>query len=109
MEHRSETNPYLAPIQFIRPTSVSVDIFAGIKGELTTDLFYKVQGGYKQFENLPLFTIHSETGTHSSTMAYQHNNAFDIVYDKVNNFEFIANVGGNIDNFFFTNYDISFV
>ncbi|GJQ07418.1 hypothetical protein CAPN010_15760 [Capnocytophaga cynodegmi] len=96
-EKLTKANPYLAPTQLINPTNINVDASVSIKGELTTGLYYKLQGAYKQYENLPLFTTYSEVGT----LAYQHNNSFGLVYDNVNEFGFLAEIGGNIDDIFF--------
>lgn len=104
----TKNNPYLAPTQYILPTSVAVDIFAGIKGELSTSLFYSLKGSYRQFENLPLFTTLTENGTASLTMAYQHNNAFRLVYDKVNHFELAVGMDGNINDIFFFDFEGKF-
>lgn len=100
-EKLTKVNPYLAPTQVINPTNVNVDISASIKGELATGLYYKLQGIYKQYENLPLFTSNSEAGTASLTLAYQHNNSFKLVYDEVKEFGFAAEIGGNINDVFF--------
>lgn len=101
----TKINPYLAPFQYVIPTSVPVDVFAGVRGEVANNIFYKAQGSYKQFENLPLFTTFSEVGTASLTMAYQHHNTFKTVYDKVSNFEFLAGIDGNVNNFFFFDFE----
>ncbi len=101
-ENLTKVNPYLAPIQTINPTNVTVDISAALKGELTTGIHYKLQGGYKQYENLPLFTTYSPaTSSSTVTLGYSHNNSFNVVYDKVSEFGFSAGVGGNVNNVFY--------
>lgn len=101
----SKDNPYVAPMQTIVPTSVTTDIFGGIKGEIGTGTYYKVQANYKQYENLPLFTTNFETGVVSSTLAYQHLNSFRLIYDKVNEFSFTAGLGGTVSNRFFFDFE----
>ena len=101
-EKLTKINPFLAPTQFINPTNVNLDFFAAIKGEIGTGLYYKLQAGYKQYENLPLFTTNPELGASiSDALAYQHHNSFNLVYDKVNEFGFSAQLGGSVEDVFF--------
>ncbi|MDO5104634.1 MAG: TonB-dependent receptor [Capnocytophaga sp.] len=100
-EKLTDVNPYLAPIQLINPTNVTMDISGALKGELTTGLHYKLQGGYKQYENLPLFTTYTELNSPVVMLGYQHNNSFRVVYDKVTEFGFSAGLSGNVSNIFF--------
>ncbi|ATA75058.1 TonB-dependent receptor [Capnocytophaga sp. H2931] len=100
----SKNNPFLAPIQRITPTNIGIDAFGGVKGEVGTGLYYKIKAGYKQCENLPMFITHRETGN----LGYQHNNAFSLVYDKVNMFNLTAGMEGSIAERFFFDFEAQY-
>ncbi|MDO4228569.1 MAG: TonB-dependent receptor [Capnocytophaga sp.] len=103
-EKLTKINPYLAPIQTINPTNVNIDAFLALKGEVGKGLYYRLQGGYKQYENLPLFTTNSDV-TATSPLVYQNYNSFYLEYDKVNEFGLTAELGGNLEDIFFFNLE----
>ena len=102
----SKTNPFVSPTLTIVPTDVAYDVFLGIKGKIDSDLFYGVKASYKQYNNMPLFTTNNfATGTSSSTLGYQYNNSFKVVYDKVSAFGFSASLSGNVERTFYFTLD----
>ena len=60
VEKLTKANPYLAPMQEIKPTNVQVDGFVGVNGKVGSDLQYRLKGSYRQYKEMPLFTTNSE-------------------------------------------------
>nr|WP_314287953.1 TonB-dependent receptor [uncultured Capnocytophaga sp.] len=105
-EKLTKTNPYLAPIQEIKPTNVQADAFLGINGKVGNDLLYRLQGSYRQYKEMPLFTTFTETPTIASEiLPYQYYNAFKAIYDDVSDFELLASIGGNLQDIVTFNFE----
>ena len=101
VEKLTKENPFLSPMQEIKPTNVQADAFVALKGKVTSDLLYRIQGSYRQYKEMPLFTTNSETPTIATEiLPYQYNNSFKLVYDEVNDMELLASIGGNIKDVF---------
>lgn len=105
IEKLSKKNPFLAPMQEIKPTNVQVDAFVGLNGKLS-DLQYRLQGSYRKYKEMPLFTTFSEDPlVATAILPYQYRNSFGVVYDELSDFEFLAGVGGKLKDILNFNFE----
>lgn len=97
VEKLTKANPYLAPMQEIKPTNVQVDGFVGVNGKVGSDLQYRLKGSYRQYKEMPLFTTNNERPQLGvEALPYQYYNSFNLLYDEVSDFELLAGIGGNL-------------
>ena len=80
-------NPFLSPTLNIMPTDTRFDIFAGLKGKLTTNVNYTIRTSYLNERNKALFKSndYSENGTNES---YAFGNSMHVVYDNMKTLRF---------------------
>lgn len=97
IEKLTKANPYIAPMQEIKPTNVQVDGFVGVNAKVGSDLQYRLKGSYRQYKEMPLFTTNNERPQLGvEALPYQYYNSFNLLYDEVSDFEFLAGIGGNL-------------
>ena len=101
----SNENPFIAPMQEIKPTNVQVDAFVGLNGKVTTDLQYRVQGSYRQSKEHPLFTTLTESPLTTQILPYQYYNSFKVIYDELADFEFLASIEGKLKDIVYFNFE----
>jgi hypothetical protein len=85
-------NPFVSPTLFIAPTDRQYDIFAGLKGKLSSAVSYNLRGSYKSEKNKPLFRNNQFPdllgGFLSDFEGYQLGNSFQLAYDDVKTISF---------------------
>ncbi len=97
VERLSKANPFIAPMQEVKPTNVQADAFVGLRGKVSSDLLYRAQLSYRQYKEMPIFTTNNEEPTSGTErLAYQYKNSFTAFYDDVSDFEFMAGINGNV-------------
>ncbi|MFJ1438607.1 TonB-dependent receptor [Capnocytophaga canimorsus] len=97
----TKENPFVSPTLTLAPTDVNFDFSVGLKGKIDSNLSYQLQGGYKRYENLPMFVTQYQPSV--SNFGYQHYNAFNVIYDQVDEAFFTVELGGNFERIaFFT-------
>ena len=82
-----DSNPFLSPTLFIKPTDQQYDIFAGLKGKLTNNLSYNVKGSYINERNKALFRSNDYT-ENTANENYAFGNSFQVVYDDMRTLNF---------------------
>lgn len=89
-------NPFVSPTLFIAPTDRQYDIFAGLKGKLSSTVSYNVRGSYKSEKNKALFRNNQFPFTGgimlSDLEGYQLGNSFQLAYDNVKTISFYGEI-----------------
>ncbi|AWA31217.1 TonB-dependent receptor [Flavobacterium magnum] len=85
-------NPFVSPTLTIAPTDRQYDIFAGLKGKLSSAVSYNLRGSYTSEKNKPLFKNNSFPEVSGSSLndfePYQLGNSFQLAYDDVKTISF---------------------
>lgn len=111
----SNENPFVSPTLAIAPTDKQFDLFAGLKGKLSKNVSYSVQGSVKNEKNKPLFQSNPFYMFASDSESYQFGNSFGVVYDNLKTLnlfgelkaEFSKNISFGLNGSFsryYTNY-----
>ncbi|SEQ83649.1 hypothetical protein SAMN05421824_2441 [Hyunsoonleella jejuensis] len=77
-------NPFVSPTLFIIPTDQQYNAYVGLKGKLSSNMSYSVNGLYKADRNRALFR--NNDITLMADQPYSYGNSYGIVYDDVNTF-----------------------
>ena len=72
-------NPFVSPTLTIAPTDKQYDIFAGLKGKLTSTVSYNVKASYANERNKALF----RSNDYAANANYGYANSFQVVYDDM--------------------------
>ena len=78
----SAENPYIAPLNTIKPTEKLYDASLGIKGKLMSNLSFNLRGSYISENNKVLFTSF-HNGGFMEVQDYEYGNAFRVLYDDM--------------------------
>ena len=84
-----DSNPFLSPTLFIKPTDQQYDIYAGLKGKITNNLSYNVKGSYINERNKALFRSNDYT-ENTTNENYAFGNSFQVVYDDMRTLNFFG-------------------
>ena len=102
----SKENPFIAPMQEIKPTNVQADAFLGLNGKINSNLQYRVQGSYRQSKEHPLFTTLTEEPLFGANkLPYQYYNSFKVIYDELADYEFLGSIDGKIKDIVYLNLE----
>ena len=82
-----DDNSFLSPSLFITPTDQQYDIFAGLKGKLSSNLSYNIRGSYLNERNKALFRS-NDYNERSGNENYEYGNSFQVVYDDMRTLRF---------------------
>lgn len=74
-------NKFLSPTLFIEPTDQQYDIFAGLRGKLSSSLAYNLKASYNSSKNKAMFKSNPYSITPVDN--YSFGNSFDVVYDNM--------------------------
>ncbi|MGC6430080.1 MAG: TonB-dependent receptor [Jejuia sp.] len=77
-------NPFVSPTLFIMPTDEQYNAYVGLKGKLSSNMSYSVNGLYKADRNRALFR--NNEITLMTDQPYSYGNSYGIVYDDVSTF-----------------------
>ncbi|MFV8326806.1 TonB-dependent receptor [Flavobacterium sp. ZS1P14] len=80
-------NPFLSPTLNIGPTDKQYDIYAGLKGKLTTNVSYNIKGSYVNERNKALFKS-NDYNENQTNQNYAFGNSFQVVYDDMRTLSF---------------------
>ncbi len=97
-EDFAQENPFVSPTLFIIPTDRQYDAYVGVRGKLTNNLSYSVNGRYMAERAKALFMANSVLG--GATEDYQYGNSFGIVYDNVKTIAFAGELSLDINRNF---------
>jgi hypothetical protein len=90
-------NAFLSPTLNIAPTDNQYDIFAGLKGKLTTNVSYNVKGSYELQKNRALFKSNDYT-ENNSNQDYAYGNSIQVVYDDMKTLRFSGDLKASFSN-----------
>jgi hypothetical protein len=77
-------NPFVSPTLFVTPTDQQYNAYVGLKGKLSSNMSYSINGAYKADRNRALFK--NNEITLMPNQPYSYGNSFGVVYDDVNTF-----------------------
>ncbi|MFS4482092.1 TonB-dependent receptor [Hyunsoonleella sp. 2307UL5-6] len=77
-------NPFVSPTLFVQPTDQQYNAYAGLKGKLSSNMSYSINGLYKSDRNKALFR--NNEITLRQNQPYSYGNSFGIVYDDIKTF-----------------------
>lgn len=77
-------NPFVSPTLFIMPTDQQYNAYVGLKGKLSSNMSYSVNGLYKADRNRALFR--NNDITLMADQPYSYGNSYGIIYDDMNTF-----------------------
>jgi len=86
-------NPFISPMQVIRPTDQQYDIYVGLKGKLANAVAYNIRGSYMNEDNKAMFLNFNPgvlPGPGADLFGFQYGNSFSVVYDKVQTVSFFG-------------------
>ncbi len=90
-------NPFVSPTLFIMPTDQQYDAYIGLKGKLSSNMSYSVNGSYVADRNKALFKNNDIT---LSGEDYMYGNSFGIVYDNLDTFGVAGEINVDVNRNF---------
>jgi hypothetical protein len=90
-------NAFLSPTLNITPTDKQYDIFAGLKGKLTTNVSYNIKGSYQLEKNKALFKSNDYT-ENKSNQDYAFGNSMQVVSDDMKTLRFSGDLRASFSN-----------
>ena len=94
----TNSNPYLSPTFEVRPTDKQFDIFAGLKGKVSTTVSYNVRASLLNEKYKPLFQSNDYYLYNSNSNGYAVGNSFNVIYDDVKILNFFGELKGDFSN-----------
>ena len=94
----TNSNPYLSPTFGVRPTDKQFDIFAGLKGKVSTTVSYNVRASLLNEKYKPLFQSNDYYLYNSNSNGYAVGNSFNVIYDDVKILNFFGELKGDFSN-----------
>ncbi|MEM8509575.1 MAG: TonB-dependent receptor [Bacteroidota bacterium] len=85
-----DENPFVSPTLEIQPTDQQYEGYAGIKGQLLTNVGYKVKGFYRAENRKLLFLLNPRNLFREDTKGYTFGNSFQVFYDDLRTLGFFA-------------------
>ncbi|WP_276390403.1 TonB-dependent receptor [Eudoraea chungangensis] len=93
-------NPYVSPTLTIQPTDQQYDGFAGIRGQVLTNLSYNVRASYKAENRKPLYKLNPLNSGRTDSKGYYWGNSFEVFYDDVKTLGLFAELSADINRSF---------
>ena len=93
-------NPFVSPTLEIQPTDQQYMGFAGLKGQLTTNIGYNVKGFYRAENRRPLFFLNPQNLFRDDEGGYNFGNSFQVFYDDIRTLGFFAEINVDINRNF---------
>jgi outer membrane receptor protein involved in Fe transport len=96
-------NPFVSPNLFVVPTDQQIKSSVGLKGKLSNNVSYNINGNFVSEQNKALFKANAINTDVVALEDYQYGNSFGIVYDDVTTFS----VAGELNVDFNRNFTLS--
>ncbi len=105
-------NPFVSPslvlaaddplygLYSIQPTDIQYEGYAGLKGQLSTNIGYNIRGFYRAENRKPLFLLNPRNLFRDDEGGYNFGNSFQVFYDDVRTFGFFGEVNVDINRNF---------
>ena len=91
-------NPYVSPTLLIVPTDQQYNASLGLKGKLSNNMSYDINGHYFADRNRALFKSNSVLG--GATEDYQYGNSYGIVYDDLKTYSIAGELNVDVNRNF---------
>jgi hypothetical protein len=91
----TNSNSFLSPTFEVRPTDKQFDIFAGLKGKVSTTVSYNVRGSLLNEKYKPLFQSNDYWLSNTNTNGYANGNSMQVIYDDVKTLNFFGELKGD--------------
>ena len=91
-------NPYVSPTLLIVPTDQQYNASLGLKGKLSNNMSYDINGHYFADRNRALFKSNSVLG--GATEDYQYGNSYGIVYDELKTYSIAGELNVDVNRNF---------
>ncbi|MEC3907254.1 TonB-dependent receptor [Tamlana sp. 2201CG12-4] len=92
-------NPFVSPTLNIMPTDQVYNAYVGLKGKISSNMSYNVNGHYKADNSKALYKS-NEVRNVSAEKSYEYGNSFGIVYDDVDTFGFAGEINVDVNRNF---------
>ncbi len=93
-------NPFVSPTLEIQPTDQQYRGYAGLKGQLTTNVGYNIKGFYRAENRRPLFFLNPQNLFRDDEGGYNFGNSFQVFYDDIRTLGFFAEINVDINRNF---------
>ncbi len=93
-------NPYVSPTLNIQPTDQQYDVYAGIKGQLFSNVGYNIKASYSAEDRRPLFLLNPSNSNRDDERAYNLGNSFQVFYDDIKTLGIFAEISVDINRNF---------
>lgn len=93
-------NPFVSPTLFIMPTDQQYNAYIGLKGKLSSNMSYSVNGSYVADRNRALFINNITSFDLLNAEDYEYGNSFGIVYDNVDTFGVAGEINVDVNRNF---------
>tara|TARA_R110002049_G_scaffold27584_2_gene94970 strand:- start:802 stop:2541 length:1740 start_codon:yes stop_codon:yes gene_type:complete len=93
-------NPFVSPTLFIMPTDQQYNAYIGLKGKLSSNMSYSVNGSYVSDRNKALFINNITSFDLLNAEDYEYGNSFGIVYDNVDTFGVAGEINVDVNRNF---------
>lgn len=93
-------NPFVSPTLFIMPTDQQYNAYIGLKGKLSSNMSYSVNGSYVADRNKALFINNITSFDLLNAEDYEYGNSFGIVYDNVDTFGVAGEINVDVNRNF---------
>lgn len=90
-------NSFVSPTLFVMPTDQQYNAYVGLKGKLSNNMSYNINGKYIADRNKALLINNDITST---TQDYSYGNSFGIVYDDVDTFSIAGELNVDVNRNF---------
>lgn len=91
-------NPFVSPTLFVMPTDEQYNAYIGLKGKLSSNMSYSVNGMYKADRNRALFR--NNEITLMADQPYSYGNSYGIVYDNIDTFGVAGEINVDVNRNF---------
>lgn len=93
-------NPFVSPTLFIQPTDRQYEGYLGIKGQLWSNLGYKLRASYNAENRRPLFLLNPVNTARTDAQGYTLGNSFQVFYDDIKTLGVFAEINVDINRNF---------
>ncbi len=96
----AQENPFIAPLQNIRPTDQQYDGYLGMKGKLSNNVSYNLRASYLSESGKALFINNNSSFATAGTAAWLNGNSFSVIYDDVETLGVFGELNFDVNNNF---------
>lgn len=92
-----QDNRFVSPTLNVIPTDVKYDAYVGMKGKLSANVGYSVQGGFSVKNDHP-FYVSNPANNLLNDQGYSYGNSFGVIYDNVKTLSFSGKLSYEISS-----------